>query len=343
MSAAATSSQLQLRLRGDESLLAREALLDLALVRDTEGLDACDLRLPARGRAGGEIVEPPGELGDRLELSLGDRIVFVGEIVGRELELGEGDAAVTLHALDLRHRLGYGVRSQSFADVTAADIIARIARDHGLGTAGVRARDGEPRFPFALQHEQSDLEFVTGLARRSGRRLVMAQDTLHLVDVDLVAEPAHELRADRDLTGFYARERLGDQIGGARVRGWNVADKAAIDERAERATAMPNGRTGLERVRDRERHGTLELGRWPVRDATEARELARALVLDRSLAYVSAEAHCPAVSPVEPGQIVAVTGVGPRHSGRYYVASVRHATRSGQPLRSVLSLRRTST
>lgn len=104
--------------------------------------------------------------------------LFTGEVTAVEHDLGaDGFLAVRIRGYDTLHRLRLSGSVRVWSDVTVADVASELASAVGLS---VQSGDIGPTSPRAVQHGQSDLEFLTGLAARAGLGLHLRQDTLHL-------------------------------------------------------------------------------------------------------------------------------------------------------------------
>lgn len=107
--------------------------------------------------------------------------LFTGQVTALEHDLGaDGVLEVRIRGYDALHGLRLSGSVRVWSDVTVADVAAELAAAAGLSIQS--GADG-PTFARALQHGQSDLEFVVALAARAGLGLHLRQDTVHLHDL----------------------------------------------------------------------------------------------------------------------------------------------------------------
>ncbi|MCW2603327.1 MAG: hypothetical protein JWN61_1462, partial [Pseudonocardiales bacterium] len=107
--------------------------------------------------------------------------LFTGEVTALEHDLGpDGFLALRVRGYDALHQLRLSAAVRVWTDVTVADIAGELAAAAGLS---VQAGADGPTLPRALQHGQSDLDFLAALAARAGLGLHLRQDTLHLHDL----------------------------------------------------------------------------------------------------------------------------------------------------------------
>ena len=105
------------------------------------------------------------------------RNVFSGDITGLELE-SDADEPLTVlvRGYDRRHRLMRGQLTRSYVQVTDSAIARRIASDRGLAAVVTETR---VVFDHVLQHNQTDLDFLTGRAALIGYEVVVEDRTLY--------------------------------------------------------------------------------------------------------------------------------------------------------------------
>ncbi|KUL25596.1 phage late control D family protein [Actinoplanes awajinensis] len=108
--------------------------------------------------------------GVAVEVELGTAVahmaVFRGRVHRVEEMFAPGRIAeLTLYADDARMRLGLRPRSRLWSDVTLTELVARIARDHGLGVLAADVT-ADVRFggPGIRQQDETDLAFVLRIA-----------------------------------------------------------------------------------------------------------------------------------------------------------------------------------
>jgi phage protein D len=128
-----------------------------------------------------------------------------------------------------------------------------------------------------------------------------------------------------NLISFAPTLTLSGQVSSVTVRGWNPRTKSGLMYRATR-NDLPPGRGLSGPVATDEAFG----GRGetvidaPVATEQEARELAVALLRERSYGFVTATGRIAGLPELTAGDNLDVHGVGARFSGRYYVLRAVH-------------------
>jgi hypothetical protein len=171
--------------------------------------------------------------------------VFAGRITGMEAQYPpHRPPELTVLAEDRFQDLRMERRTRSFEDSTDADVIRRIASQHGL-TAQVDI-DG-PTHRVLVQLNQSDLAFLRERVTSVDAELWVEDKTLHAQARSRRNAGKVAFTYGRNLVEFSVLADLAHQRTAVHVSGWNVGDKAAIDvEASETAISgeLRGGRAG---------------------------------------------------------------------------------------------------
>lgn len=326
MSPGTTSWALGLRIDGKE--VDAKYMESVATVRVVQDVDAV-------GSLALEIVGPKEDIfawlddasadeGSPVEVEMGDRrrraLVFAGEITGLEVDFrGSLAVSLSLRGYDLRHRLMRACTPQSYQEVKDSEVASKIGQRHGLQ---VDATATKITHPYLLQAKQSDYEFLRERARVNGFEVVMIGKTLHFHPVGHTAPASLQLSAQTDLLEFHAVVTSMNQATELQVGGWDMANTRAIVGKV--GSAVFGRDSGPGRARRAFGDGVVATGEFPVASQAEAEALARAQLLERALGHVSAEATLAGDSRIHAGMVVAITDVGARLSGDYYVSAATH-------------------
>jgi phage protein D len=325
----------EFRVRVDDADLPPAAAADVLGVSVLQDVDAPSLFTvdlvnwdPDRN----EMSWSDGDLfveGQAVEVAIGYRdhlvTVVTGEITSVELVVRASEAPrLVVRGYDRSHRLRRGRTTRTYTDVTDADLAGRVGDLAGLDVA---AEATSQRYPYVVQRDQTDLDFLRQRARAIGFEVVVDDRTLHFRARRHGGEPAATLSRDADLLEFAPRTSCAGQIGSVAVRGWDARRKTAIVGTAaavdlpDRMDDRDSGLATAVRV-----FGAAE-ARWDgaIVDQAQADALAQARLADAALGYVRGEGTCLGRPEVRAGAVVEMVGLGRRFSGRYYVTSAIHA------------------
>ena len=231
-------------------------------------------------------------------------------------------------------------------------IAKKIAGRHQLG---VHVDEQGPEHDLVVQKNQSDAAFLMERAKRIDFECFIrpdpntGKDTLHFVrptdgrtagaddqahyfqlayGPGLAGEPQPagvEEALIPNLISFSPSLTLSGQVSSVTVRGWNPRTKDSLVYKATRKDLPPGrGLTGPAAA-DQALGGRGEtVIDAPVATQEEARELATALLRERSYGFVTATGRIAGLPELTPGDNLDIHGVGTRFSGQYYVLQVVH-------------------
>lgn len=313
---------------GQRNTMLGSSLMSLNITESEEGMSRCELVL---GNWGGE--RGPGfqhfgrdtlDFGKKIAIALGDERLFEGSIsalAGRFPDGGTPQLGVC--AEDRLQDLRMTRRTRTFADASLADVLNRIAGDHGLQAQ--LSLQGETHKLLA-QVNQSDLAFVRDLARREDAQVWIEGTQLKAAPRTRRGTATVALAWAGSLREFEVRADLAHQRTKLVGVGWNVADKqAAKHEADESAIQAELGRTAsgaqtLQRAFGA-RVETLAHG-LPLDDA-QARTLAQASYRHMARRFLVGRGVAETQGALRVGCKVAISGVGPLFEGDYTVTEVQ--------------------
>jgi uncharacterized protein involved in type VI secretion and phage assembly len=298
-------------------------------------------------------------LGNRVEIAIpgpsGPKKIFEGEITALEpsfltaAQNGEGrsTAGPTLLArgYDLSHRLHRDRKTRSFVQHSASDIAAKVGREADLKTQ----TDSSRPYPYVLQSNQTDWEFLWQLARRIGFRVFVQEGVLHFCrDREKEKKEVVSLEWGINLIDFRAHLTTAEQVNEVVVRGWDPKAKREVVGRATQAarnTDIGEQQAGGEAAEQAFQSAarTVRVNR-PVASQAEADDMAQAICDEIGQAFIRAEGVCAGQANLKAGLKVDLTGLGDRFSGHYFVTDAVHRyDLSGHTTRFTVSGRRANT
>jgi uncharacterized protein involved in type VI secretion and phage assembly len=271
--------------------------------------------------------------------------LIIGEITAIEpVFSANGVSLLRIRGYDRSHRLTRGKKTRTFGDanprgsgITDQQIINTIVQE----TDGITGQDvdtsgfSQVKYPYVMQYNQSDLEFLWSRAQRLGYQVYVDDKKIcfHKADAHrgLATDKPATLIWGLNLASFEPRLTLMGQVDQAVVKGWDPATKTPI----EGAVKVDNSKTipkiGLNKkgsVLAREAFkGSTEavVVDEPVLTIDEAKAMAAAQFAAAESQFIRAEGACRQGDPrLIAGRMVTIEGVGQRFSGDYYVTEARH-------------------
>jgi phage protein D len=252
--------------------------------------------------------------------------VFLGEITGLELSTPpHARALLTVRGLDRLHRFRRGRRTRSYLKAKDSDAAKQIASDLGL-TPDVE--DSGEVHPVLLQMNQTDIDFLLTRARAIGYELLVEDKTLRFRKFKHDRGKVVMLDYLRGLTGFYGYLSTADQVTQVAVRGWNPKDKKAVLGQAKAADVrgtMGGQKSGPSAVESPFGARTLTIVDSPVATQNEADLMAKGLMNELALNYLTIEGTAVGDPAIKVGEVLELGGLGKRFSGLYYLTNVMHS------------------
>ena len=269
------------------------------------------------------------DLGTEIAVELGEGrtagSVFTGRVSALEAQYPQlGGPELAVLAEDELQPIRMTRRTRVFEDVSDADIVSRIAREHGL-----RARvdlDG-PVHRVVAQLNESDLGFVRRRAQAAGGEV-----TLH--DGQLEVQPRERRSAttvtieEGDLRDCVMTADLADQRSSVTVTGWDVEAKAAVRHRATGTVVsaeLGGLRSGPNLVADVFGDRDEQIAHTQAASVSEAQAYAEATMRLLARRFVRGRVLVQGNANLKVGIEVEMSGLGPLFDGTHTVTEVRHA------------------
>lgn len=319
---------------GEDRPALGTSVLSSSVREDTAGMRRCELVLGNWGDVGrgvgftlsdAEVVA----FGRTVSLTLGGGErrgeLFVGAITGIEEHYPAArPPQLTVLAEDRLQDLRMTRRTRTFEDVSDADVVRRIASEHGLRPE-VDIED--QRYRTLAQLNVSDLAFLRERARAVDAEVWVEGDVLHVQARSRRDAGEVRLRYGADLREFQVLADLAHQRTSVSVTGWDVAAKSGLDHVARESTVQGelDGDTGGATILER------AFGDRPDRvvDAVpagsdEARAIAEAHFRARARRFVTGRGEAEGDARIRVGASVDLQGLSERFSGAYHVTETHH-------------------
>jgi phage protein D len=327
------SARPTVQLEGRESARLAQLLVSMVMHERVGGLASLELRLTniaSLSDGGAETAFDAGgdlQLGAAVTVGGGDATspveLFRGTVTGIEAVHRRGvppELAILAEDALLKARLKR--RSQVFENATLAEIVRRLAGDHGL-TPQISGLD--QNLGPQVQMNETDLGFLRRLLARVDADLQVVGSELQVAPRADVRRGEIELDAARDLHEARVLADLAHQASGTTVKGWDAVNGQAVS--AEGAEDAPGPGTG-------ERGGVLleqalgarieHTGHLATATDAEARALASGTRNGRARRFVTLHAVAGGNPALRVGTHVRVSGLGRWFANQFYVIETRH-------------------
>ncbi|MEP7357115.1 MAG: VgrG-related protein, partial [Anaerolineales bacterium] len=258
-------------------------------------------------------------------------VLFKGEITSIEPRFNDdGKATMLFRAYDKSHRLHRGKKTRTFTEQTDSDIISKIANEAGL-TPDVEKTS--IKFPYLLQNNQTNMEFLLERARRIGYWAFATKEKLYFKKPDFTLPGGPTLLWCDDLREFRPRLSAVGQPKDASALGWDFKAKKEIEGKAATATVFnPAGITktaGAAAEAAFTGKASVHIVNRHVIDPGDAKSIAQAALDEAASEYLQADGEAFGDATLVAGVQVTIKGVGERFEGKYLVTSATHVYQSG--------------
>jgi phage protein D len=250
-----------------------------------------------------------------------------------------GPSTLQVRGLNVLHRLRKKQHSYAWTEARASE----IAEELGKLTDGKekrlpidvrvddQAKTSEAKIRYLAQDNQYDVDFLLNLARREAYDLVVVERTKsepeHLLfapSKTAIKPAAYRFVWGETLVDFKPRLTTARQVGKVTVKGW--------DRRRKQPISVPVDLTDREvkRINPDLQRLVVDQGREevvvnePIFTEQQARDRARAILLDQLKQMVTAEGTTVGLPDLRAGSKLDIDGVGARLNGQYFVTETTH-------------------
>jgi len=266
-------------------------------------------------------------IGSAVEVALQGMVVFRGEVTTMVVDQAPGNRhEFVVQGLDLTHRLNRGPRTRTYEQMTDADIVAKIAADHGLDTDIESTREVHP---YVIQANESDFQFLGRRAKRIGYEAWVSAGTLHFRSKPEMrgTNYTRSIEWGDEMSGFRVRFSSADRVDSVVVRGWDPKEKKTVVGRATRGEATSTAPAAKRNANDaRSAFGSAErvAADLPVFSQTEADAAAASLMAKAGSGDITARFDVHGDPAIGAGTWIELSGAGADLSGEYLVTAVTH-------------------
>ena len=284
------------------------------------------------------LSQAKAKIGSKVKVSapaLGENtpeVLISAEVTALEGEYDSGGSRVVVRGYDGSHRLHSGATSQSFMNVKYSDIAQQIASDKSLDPGTID--DSKTVHDHVFKHNQSDWDFLRGLAGEIGFELVVTDFKLHFrkptpssdapAQGDYGSSNPLQLVFGQDLIAFYPRISSVGQVKEVKALGWDPKDKKQLVGSAPAqsiSAALPITPADLAKANGDPVYTLANRG-LTTQSAVDAAVKAAAIWIGSPAA--EAEGIARGNPKLKAGQAVSVSAVSKEFVGSYTLTHTRH-------------------
>lgn len=272
-------------------------------------------------------------LGAKLEAFLGygeaDKAesVFVGYISAVETDIQGERVSTIVTAMDCKQFMMSSYRSLRKKDIKKySEAVSDVLKSYSAAYDGtVVEATGEVKAPIE-QHDQSDYEFVVGLAKKLNYLFYVSAGKVYFVSYQKFTDSVLTVAPGKNLRRLRREVTLSNQVKSVTVRSHNAEDaEKPFESKAVSVAAVGGGgKSGAESSKLISDSVAKVVVDNTVQSEAEAKARAEALMNETAMGFLSGEMEVPGLPPVIPGHMVTVEKVNESFNRDYFVTRVIH-------------------
>jgi len=318
----------------------RNSMIEMKVVDSLTLPDMALVRL--KDPTGDAIDSHPLQLGKDLEIKVSGKgekattSIFKGQIAAVEPEFGQQGVVISIRAYDKAHKLNRQRKTRTFQQVSASDMIKKIASESGL-TA--KASSTAVVHEFFQQSNETDWDFAWRLALMHDFELVVKDTTLEFRPANKGgSEPTVDLKYQDTMISFRPRMTGVQQPKTVNIRAWDPKNKQVVTGTSANGQTTSTPGVTRAKVSNDLGGGTTAIADRVAANNGEANELAKATLNRMSDAFFEADGVAFGNPKIKAGGKVQVSGVGQQFSGTYTVTSSTHSYRGATGYQTVFQI-----
>ncbi len=267
------------------------------------------------------------KLGNAIDLCMGlDEVkpMMKGTITAIEPIFNENYSYVTIRGYDPLYLMRFGTRLHTYTNTTDSSIVNYLAKQAGL-KASVNAP--ATQYPYLLQNNQSDYDFLMERANRIGYEISFEEETLHFQNTQEGKSPIAKLTYGIELDSFSATLRALTKGSTVSVRGWDQKNKQAFTSSAKTGSevSLMGGTTnGYSATTSKLPDSMINIPASSATSPDDAMNIAKGVYNRQLSRFLEGQGTSPGMPAIRSGKNIDLAGLGSQFSGTYYVSEATH-------------------
>jgi uncharacterized protein involved in type VI secretion and phage assembly len=259
--------------------------------------------------------------------------LLTGEITALETDFDSSGALTVIRGYDRSHRLFRGRRTETYVQVTYADVVHKVAERTGLQPGRIDRTQGV--YPHVAQANSTDWAFLQRLAREVGYVLAVVDGKLDFhAPTDAETGPGESgalestdplnLVLGSNVLRLHAVVTAAHQVDQVEVRGWDVAAKRPLVATAPALTSSATIGTAPDRLAGLFGGGSHVLADAPYGRQADVDTAAVALADNYAASFAELDGVARGNPKLKAGAAVRLSLVGEPFDGKYTLSGTRH-------------------
>jgi phage protein D len=323
--AGATNADIAVTIGGKD--IPKTEVHEIVVERDLDTPDMAAITLSNESTKYSEQITEGDDVEVKLGLAGQDQAstVFKGEITGIEpMYDTHSKRRVIIRCLNKMHTLARGKKSVAYTKSTDKQIVDQIVGNYGL-TADYGQTPPSTQYDHVYQHNQTDLEFVRLRAARIGYEVFVDDTKLFFRKRD-TSDSGIKLMfsGSGGLMKFHPRLSTANQVSEVKVRGYDPDNKKEIVGSAQPQNSQLGDNHGSKAANSKHSNVYAFDCDVPIKTKAEADAIAKAILDDRLMNFITGDAVSKGNPNLKPGIVVSIEANDKKFNGKYYITAVRH-------------------
>jgi phage protein D len=262
----------------------------------------------------------------------GPQTLVSGEVTALEAEIDGTGTYTVIRGLDHSHRLFRGRTTETYLQVTASDVVRKVAGRAGVSIGTIESTSVVHE--HVSQGNMTDWAFLQEIAADAGCQLAVVDGKLNFGKPTPSAgapagggEPDTNplvLQHGTDLLRLRATVTSAEQVSQVQVRGWNVAQKQALVGNAPAQTSSAQLSTTPAELAGKFGGRTFVAVDVPYRTQAQVDTAAKSVADQLAGAFAELEGVSRGNPRLRAGAAIALDNLGAPWNGKYTLTSTRH-------------------
>lgn len=337
--ASLVSARPSIRVNGNRRADMEQAAIFMRINLPFSGMSHAELRLTNWGaQESGESGYVFQDLahGDRVEISVADKIIFAGDVTAIEEVYGQGAPRLVLLMEDSLHKLAKQRKSRVFESVSVNDLVQTVLSDANLsGDIQVSSDTG-----VWHQLNETNLAFLQRIIWPYGIAVRNQGDTLRVKAEEQDSHPV-EINTQSGVSLLRITADLNHQYLSSQVKGFNLD----ADEQTDSSESDSQSESGQDakQLLNNLGWGSDDLLAYPFsRNQSETDAWARANFRRRSGEFLTGELISSGNADLMTGNQINLSGASERLNGKYQIVHTQHLFDTSNGFKTRLKFTRSS-
>lgn len=256
-----------------------------------------------------------------------EEAIFKGTIVKHAIKVIQSDTPALV--ITLKHdafKMTLSRNNRLFPDSKDSDAISTILNEYSQKKD---VEDTTVQHEHLLQYNATDWDFAIMRAEMNGLVVISENEKLSVKKPNLSGDAKLELYYGTSILEFEAELDARASYKQWKVKTWSAADQQLQEEEGSGSLAE-EGNLSADDISAAIGEPELKITLPGQLESAEIKNLADAKAVRTKLAKIKGRARCIGFAAIQPGDILALNGVGARFNGKAFVSGVRHFITHGK-------------